>query len=44
MGAVKPRTYAGKTGDERVAQRRDALVDAAFGLVAARRSPRSSPT
>jgi AcrR family transcriptional regulator len=37
MGSVKdtqPRTYGGQTGDERTASRRDALVEAAFALVA----------
>lgn len=37
MGTVKesqPRTYGGRTGDERAADRRDALVRAAFELVA----------
>jgi AcrR family transcriptional regulator len=39
MVAVKSehrRTYAGQTGDERAAQRKSALVDAAFELVAER--------
>lgn len=39
MPPVKPhpgRTYAGQTEDERLAQRRDALVTAAFALVAER--------
>jgi AcrR family transcriptional regulator len=37
MAAVKepaPRTYGGESGDERVARRRDALILAAFDLVA----------